>query len=69
MRISGNVCNSYVHMDLIVTEKSTNVANNTSTVEWQLVGWLGTSNSAYWYSNNYHSISVTINVMYDILLT
>lgn len=61
MRISGNVCNSYVHMDLIVTEKSTNVANNTSTVEWQLVGWLGTSNSAYWYSNNYHSISVTIN--------
>ncbi len=60
-RFSGNVCNSYVHMDLLVTENSTSVDGNSSVVAWQLVGWLGTTSSTYWYSNNYHTINVKIN--------
>ena len=36
--ISGNVCNTYVHMDLVVTETATSTENNTSTVTWKLIG-------------------------------
>ena len=60
--ISGNVCNTYVHMDLVVTETATSTENNTSTVTWKLIGYLGSgATSAYWYSNSYHAISVVIN--------
>lgn len=60
--ISGNVCNTYVHMDLIVTETGTSVDNNTSTVSWKLVGYLGSgATSTHWYSNSYHTITVEIN--------
>lgn len=60
--ISGNVCNTYVHIDLIVSETGTSVENNTSTVSWKLVGYLGSgASSSHWYSNSYHSINVRIN--------
>lgn len=60
--ISGNVCNTYVHIDLILTETGTNVDKNTSTVSWKLVGYLGSgASSSHWYSNSYHSINVSIN--------
>lgn len=60
--ISGNVCNTYVHIDLIVNETGTSVENNTSTVSWKLVGYLGSgASSSHWYSNSYHAISVVIN--------
>lgn len=60
--ISGNVCNTYVHIDLIVSETGTSVENNTSTVSWKLVGYLGSgASSSHWYSNSYHSINVSIN--------
>lgn len=60
--ISGNVCNSYVHIDLIVNETGTSIENNTSTVYWKLVGYLGSgASSSHWYSNSYHTISVKIN--------
>lgn len=60
--ISGNVCNTYVHIDLILTETGTNVDKNTSTVSWRLVGYLGSgATSSHWYSNSYHSINVSIN--------
>ena len=59
--ISGNVCNTYVHIDLIVNETGTSVENNTSTVSWKLVGYLGSGASSHWYSNSYHTISVKIN--------
>ena len=60
--ISGNVCNTYVHIDLILTETGTNVDKNTSTVSWKLVGYLGSgASSPHWYSNSYHSINVSIN--------
>lgn len=60
--ISGNVCNTYVHIDLIVNETGTSVENNTSTVYWKLVGYLGSgASSSHWYSNSYHSINVSIN--------
>ena len=60
--ISGNVCNSYVHIDLIVNETGTSIENNTSTVYWKLVGYLGSgASSSHWYSNSYHSINVSIN--------
>ena len=60
--ISGNVCNTYVHIDLIVNETGTSVENNTSTVSWKLVGYLGSgASSSHWYSNSYHTISVVIN--------
>lgn len=60
--ISGNVCNTYVHIDLIVNETGTNVDKNTSTVSWKLVGYLGSgASSSHWYSNSYHSINVSIN--------
>lgn len=60
--ISGGVCNTYIHMDLTVTETATSVANNTSTLSWKLVGYMGSGGtSAYWYSNNYHTIYVKIN--------
>lgn len=60
--ISGNVCNTYVHIDLIVSETGTSVENNTSTVTWKLVGYLGSgASSSHWYSNSYHSINVSIN--------
>ena len=60
--ISGNVCNTYVHIDLIVSETGTSVENNTSTVYWKLVGYLGSgASSSHWYSNSYHSINVSIN--------
>lgn len=60
--IAGNVCNTYVHMDLIVTEGATSAENNTSTVSWKLVGYLGSgATAAYWYSNSYHTIEVKIN--------
>ena len=60
--ISGNVCNSYVHIDLIVNETGASIENNTSTVYWKLVGYLGSgASSSHWYSNRYHSINVSIN--------
>lgn len=60
--ISGNVCNTYVHIDLILTETGTNVDKNTSTVSWKLVGYLGSgASTSHWYSNSYHSINVSIN--------
>lgn len=60
--ISGNVCNTYVHIDLIVNEAGTSIENNTSTVYWKLVGYLGSgASSSHWYSNSYHTISVNIN--------
>lgn len=60
--ISGNVCNTYVHIDLIVNEAGTSVENNTSTVYWKLIGYLGSgASSSHWYSNSYHSINVSIN--------
>lgn len=60
--IRGNVCNTYVHIDLILTETGTNVDKNTSTVSWKLVGYLGSgASSSHWYSNSYHSINVSIN--------
>lgn len=60
--ISGNVCNSYVHIDLIVNETGASIENNTSTVYWKLVGYLGSgASSSHWYSNSYHSINVSIN--------
>lgn len=60
--ISGNVCNTYVHIDLIVNEAGTSVENNTSAVTWKLVGYLGSgASSSHWYSNSYHSINVSIN--------
>ncbi len=60
--ISGNVCNTYVHIDLIVSETGTSVENNTSTVSWKLVGYLGSgASSSHWYSNSYHTITVKIN--------
>ena len=60
--ISGNVCNSYVHIDLIITEMKTNVDGNLSEVMWKLVGYLGSgASSSHWYSNSYHSINVSIN--------
>ena len=61
-RIAGNVCNTYIHIDLIVEEISTSIENNTSLVTWSLVGYMGSGGtSAYWYSNNYHTINVNIN--------
>lgn len=60
--IRGNVCNTYVHIDLILTETGTNVDKNTSTVSWKLVGYLGSgATSSHWYSNSYHSINVKVN--------
>lgn len=60
--ISGNVCNTYVHIDLLLTETGTNVDKNISTVSWKLVGYLGSgASSSHWYSNSYHSINVSIN--------
>lgn len=47
-----------VKMALRVTETSTDVNSNSSTVSWALIGWLAGSN---WYSNNSHDISVVIN--------
>lgn len=47
-----------VKMALRVTETSTDVSSNSSTVSWALIGWLVGSN---WYSNNSHDISVVIN--------
>lgn len=47
-----------VKMALRVTETSTDVNSNSSTVSWALIGWLVGSN---WYSNNSHDISVVIN--------
>ena len=67
--ISGNVCNTYVHIDLILTETGTNVDKNTSTVSWKLVGYLGSgATSSHWYSNSYHSINVKVNgsTVYDL---
>lgn len=58
--ISGGTYNTHVHVDLIVTEKSWSIDNNTSLLEWQLVGWLGVTDSNYWYSNVYHAIEVKI---------
>lgn len=61
-RIAGNVCNTYIHIDLIVDEISTSIENNTSTVTWSLVGYMGSGGtSSHWYSNNYHTINVNIN--------
>lgn len=61
-RIAGNVCNTYIHIDLLVEEISTSIENNTSTVTWSLVGYMGSGGtSAHWYSNNYHTINVNIN--------
>lgn len=61
-RIAGNVCNTYIHIDLLVEEISTSIENNTSTVTWSLVGYMGTGGtSAHWYSNSYHTINVNIN--------
>lgn len=60
--ISGGVCNTYIHMDLIVTETAVSVADNTSTLSWQLVGYMESGGtSAHWYSNSYHAINVNIN--------
>ena len=47
-----------VKMALRVTETSTDVNSNSSTVSWALIGWLVGSN---WYSNDSHDISVVIN--------
>lgn len=47
-----------VKMALRVTETSTDVNSNSSTMSWALIGWLVGSN---WYSNNSHDISVVIN--------
>ena len=58
--ISGGACN-HAHIDLIVSESKVSTSNNTSTVSWKLVGYLDTASSSYWYSNNYHTISVKIN--------
>lgn len=61
-RIAGNVCNTYIHIDLLVEEISTSIENNTSTVTWSLVGYMGSGGtSAQWYSNSYHTINVNIN--------
>ena len=60
--ISGNVCNTYVHIDLIANEAGISIENNTSSVYWKLVGYLGSgASSSHWYSNSYHTISVKIN--------
>ena len=58
--ISGGACN-HAHIDLIVSESKVSTSDNTSTVSWKLVGYLDTASSSYWYSNNYHTISVKIN--------
>ena len=58
--ISGGACN-HAHIDLIVSESKVSTSGNTSTVSWKLVGYLDTASSNYWYSNNYHTISVKIN--------
>lgn len=47
-----------VKMALRVTETSTDVNSNSSTVSWAMIGWLVGSN---WYSNSSHNISVVIN--------
>ncbi len=61
-RISGGVCNTYIHIDLILEETATSLENNTSTVNWKLVGYMGSGGtSSYWYSNSYHTINVKIN--------
>lgn len=61
-RISGGVCNKYIHIDLVLEETSTNIDDNTSMVAWKLVGYMGSGgSSSYWYSNNYHTINVKIN--------
>lgn len=60
VRIPGGQCN-HCHIDLILTETGTSVTNNTSAVSWQLVGYLDTANSAYWYSEASNAIQVVIN--------
>lgn len=47
-----------VKMALQVTETSTDVNNNSSTVSWKLIGWLVGSN---WYSNESHDITIIVN--------
>lgn len=47
-----------VKMALRVTETSTDVNSNSSTVSWALIGWLVGSN---WYSNDSHDITVIVN--------
>ena len=62
-RIAGNVCNTYIHIDLLVEEISTSIENNTSTITWYLVGYMGSGGtSAQWYSNSYHTINVNIKL-------
>lgn len=51
----------HVYMTLQMNETGYNKETNTSTVAWALKGWLEANNSAYWYSQNYHAITVTIN--------
>lgn len=47
-----------VKMALRVTETSTDVNSNSSTVSWALIGWFVGSN---WYSNDSHDITVIVN--------
>ena len=47
-----------VKMALRVTETSTDVNSNSSTVSWALIGWLVGST---WYSNDSHDITVIVN--------
>ena len=61
-RISGNVCNKYVHIDLIIEEVTASAETNMSMIKWQLVGYLGAgASNSYWYSNSYHTINVKID--------
>lgn len=51
----------HVYMALQITETATDQTANTSILNWALVGWLEAAQSAYWYSQTYHAINVTIN--------
>lgn len=51
----------HVYIALQITEVGVDELNNTSSLNWALVGWLEAAVSSYWYSQTYHAISVTIN--------
>lgn len=54
--------NSHIVFALQVTETSTNVASNTSTISWKLIGYMDDSGtSSHWYSYSENTGNVYIN--------